>query len=573
MNCRKITFPTALILWTFLRTASGGQTTKAEDPTNCTLFVAPSTIPGAGLGIFTSIPREKNSIIGVGDVIIPLYDTAIESDLRQFDEYTWEGVEMGMSSDAEDGTNVYAFSPGLGAIINAHSALNNVYRMDHPMDTTLPHRSKYPTVGSMTPYWNTSTHAIRHIPANSELFKDYGEVWFTERTHLLGLVPLKKHYMRVTDVLQKMNVLFTKHGPMKEPLKKDLFHVATSFQSRLAKAFPALEEMDQVLQTGMVQHLQPKHQQPDLLTMPEARCLENLVPGVSSIEGAGRGAFARCDFQKGQVITGSPIIHISNKSHLDIFHPELLLERTDKSGVFGKQLLINYCWSHPRTSLLLCPYGAGVNLINHSKEQANVMIEWSPNGHLGHRDSSLKRSVSQMRNSMEPRLAFDFVALRDIREGEELFLDYGDDWIKAWNLHVAKWMPDTRSDYKTAAELNKLLNDSLIRTDEEQKRNPYPTNVQLVCHKNIQEKEYQPQNLTWDYFSNEIKCNVKDRVVNKENVTSYTVTIGKSKLTQVARSLIRFKDKKKSTDIHLTGAFRQPLSLPNHMLPTAWQNL
>jgi hypothetical protein len=38
-------------------------------------------------------------------------------------------------------------------------------------------------------------------------------------------------------------------------------------------------------------------------------------------------------------------------------------------------------------------------------------------------------------------LIMTFVATRDIQPGEEIFLDYGDSWEKAWNEHVEKWTP------------------------------------------------------------------------------------------------------------------------------------
>jgi hypothetical protein len=42
----------------------------------CTLFFAPSTIPGAGLGIFATVSKNQFEIIGHGDVLIPLLEMA-----------------------------------------------------------------------------------------------------------------------------------------------------------------------------------------------------------------------------------------------------------------------------------------------------------------------------------------------------------------------------------------------------------------------------------------------------------------------------------------------------------------
>ena len=41
---------------------------------SCELYLAKSTIPNAGLGIFTTVPRKRNDSIGNGDVCIPILD-------------------------------------------------------------------------------------------------------------------------------------------------------------------------------------------------------------------------------------------------------------------------------------------------------------------------------------------------------------------------------------------------------------------------------------------------------------------------------------------------------------------
>jgi SET domain-containing protein len=41
---------------------------------------------------------------------------------------------------------------------------------------------------------------------------------------------------------------------------------------------------------------------------------------------------------------------------------------------------------------------------------------------------------------------FEFVALRDIQEGEEILINYGQEWQDAWDAHVAKWTPPKYSE-------------------------------------------------------------------------------------------------------------------------------
>ena len=46
---------------------------KVDHPT-CRLFLAESTIPGAGLGIFTGIDLQPDEAVAEPDIIVPLYD-------------------------------------------------------------------------------------------------------------------------------------------------------------------------------------------------------------------------------------------------------------------------------------------------------------------------------------------------------------------------------------------------------------------------------------------------------------------------------------------------------------------
>ena len=36
-------------------------------------------------------------------------------------------------------------------------------------------------------------------------------------------------------------------------------------------------------------------------------------------------------------------------------------------------------------------------------------------------------------------LVFDLVATRDIAAGEEIYLDYGQEWEDAWNQYAESW--------------------------------------------------------------------------------------------------------------------------------------
>ena len=72
----------------------------------------------------------------------------------------------------------------------------------------------------------------------------------------------------------------------------------------------------------------------------------------------------------------------------------------------------------------------------------------------------------------------EVVATRAIAEGEELFMDYGPEWNEAWNEHVHTWSPPLGGDdyvYPQDMDLTQPL-----RTVEEQKANPYASNLMTV---------------------------------------------------------------------------------------------
>jgi hypothetical protein len=82
------------------------------------------------------------------------------------------------------------------------------------------------------------------------------------------------------------------------------------------------------------------------------------------------------------------------------------------------QLMLNYCFGHRHSSLLLSPYGVLNTVINHSKKRANIRIMWSKRG--TRHPEWLNQPVKEWGETTHAGLAFEFVATRDIREGDEV---------------------------------------------------------------------------------------------------------------------------------------------------------
>lgn len=60
---------------------------QQQQQQQCTLYMAQSTIPHAGLGIFTGIPRAPGETLGSGDVLIPVIDLWYHMDAPMSDEH------------------------------------------------------------------------------------------------------------------------------------------------------------------------------------------------------------------------------------------------------------------------------------------------------------------------------------------------------------------------------------------------------------------------------------------------------------------------------------------------------
>ena len=143
----------------------------------CGVWSAKSTIPGAGFGMFAGKDFSKGEeLLPSGDLVIPLVDMEIHhanaaNYVFLWDEYTWNGNEMGLGLEGTMKKEVYAASPGFGAAINCFIDLTNVIE-GNPIHTNIGelHRSKDPGVGGFSPYWNRKSLSSSPIKAGEELF-------------------------------------------------------------------------------------------------------------------------------------------------------------------------------------------------------------------------------------------------------------------------------------------------------------------------------------------------------------------------------------------------------------------
>ena len=96
--------------------------------------------------------------------------------------------------------------------------------------------------------------------------------------------------------------------------------------------------------------------------------------------------------------------------------------------VVGQEELLNFCFGHPDSPLLLLPYSPIVNFIKHDGKEPNAEIQWP--------DSKDWLDLHPLHVlEMSGQLMMEFVALRDITPGEEVVIDFGRAWEEAWKQH------------------------------------------------------------------------------------------------------------------------------------------
>ena len=162
-------------------------TAAQNNDTGCGLYLAPSTIPTAGLGVFTARPLHLRDLITpVGDVAIPIigkfwhYGGKLKGDnlFWPIKDYTWNAHKKGMqATEGFERLKVEVYCPGLDALPNCQLALVNMDKSTPQYDYGGLHRSRDVGAGAFSPYHNGTLRVTRDIPEGGELFAPYGDNW------------------------------------------------------------------------------------------------------------------------------------------------------------------------------------------------------------------------------------------------------------------------------------------------------------------------------------------------------------------------------------------------------------
>jgi SET domain len=413
-------------------------------------------------------------------------------------------------------------------------------------------------------------------------------------------------------------------------------------------------------------------------------CQDHLRPGRSTIHQAGRGAFAARDLPKGTIVGFAPLIHTGEHGRVlfDITYYDNVVNSDSTYGQEQEQqqqqqqerhaydLILNYSFGHANSTILLTPYGGMVNYINHapttlqqspasatttttsstststsssasntstSSITANVRIQWPDQELVSHKPDWLQKDTTFLRNVRKKiGLSLEYVALRDIKQGEEVFMDYGGDWETAWLQHVQQWQPvpdahlyvhstqftarvgegggGQQQHYPPTTDGNGVL---YFLTTTELESQPYPPNLHTLCLESFtrtttmpatsdpQQRQQQEAETFYVWIDPMLNthrrayCHVVARRVREllnggyeyeydidllwkltdaqakkssADTTAPTPSERWIRVFNVPFDGIGIYDKAFSTDWHLHNAFRHEIMIPDDMMPKSWQN-
>jgi hypothetical protein len=221
-----------------------------------------------------------------------------------------------------------------------------------------------------------------------------------------------------------------------------------------------------------------------------------------------------------------------------------------------------------------------------------------------HQPALLEMDFDKLKLQGKSRLAMDLIALRDIAPGEEVFVDYGDEWEAAWERHVQEWRPVLDAEkhmgrmesmnvptYPTAFELlehprqqPQILCNEMFLGDRwkrffqagkiDQFVTPKPGSVQgrtMYRYCDIMSSRHDEELDTMVYTAMMFNEGQRPITEGEETKTQYYVQFH-GHLTDVPKQAFMYIDPPFTTDHHLRNAFRHDARIPDDIFPEAWKN-
>jgi hypothetical protein len=588
--------------------AQNNKSINHDDPITCTTYLAPSSIPNAGLGLYTSVSIPAETQLSSPQVGILLQDPDFHNPSRNdnnantfnlLSNYVWSATPLTYGEhEVQHGESVCS---GIGMMANCHYGLINVeidskWKNRPELDGTDSHSvmsSTHLTLedvgrGSYSWHSNVQYKSLKGLEAGEEMFLSYGPQWYNNaEKEFGGYIPSKEHYEEADEMLTRFVEEFGKDNVV--AYEKMIRYTQ---DKRLKTALPdRVEDVEKAIKVGTARFSAiDSIRTPDWL-QENGRCLDNLVGGTSTIAQAGQGAFATKSITKGQVISTTPVVTL-DREHLKLFKEIQRKDGTVRRKHVGHQLLLNYCYGHPKSSLIFFPTSPSVSFINHAadRSKANAEIKWSDFSY--HKSEWINAPLAEIKKLQKTGLLFDIVATKEIERGDEILLYYGQEWEEKWTSHIANWessqkyLTDTL-DVDTIVDFNSIEKDEMIKTIDELEEEPLPEHIMTRCGFALPGDMKGDETVIKGYSAEDpifVPCEFLDveplegtdrylyraKVEHRSpqgDVTLYSVKYDSS------QNFMRYTDKPYVRDYYSKGAFRNEIGLSEGILPAHWLDL
>ena len=287
------------------------------------------------------------------------------------------------------------------------------------------------------------------------------------------------------------------------------------------------------------------------------------------------------------MVSPAPLVHVEDIDNMVMFI-EHVYDKTgelvpNRRGAYTWQLIVNYCFAHRSSTLLLCPYGLLSSLINHSKDNFNTKVTWSEDHRMRHPEW-FNMTLGEWTSEYHTGLQIDFVATRDIEPDEEILIDYGLLWQSSWDKHVKEFTFERyrSKHYMPAYELNELVFDYDFKLRTEKDREYELDGVQLYCR-----RWYLDERIFIEHALEVEGLHLYDQpcsIIRKMNNDSYVVRLSRliddndnlstSRESEKAvifwgipRDAFFFEDLPYTRDMHQEWTFRHPMMIPDEIFP------
>eukprot|EP00560_Eucampia_antarctica_P004260 CAMPEP_0197838076 /NCGR_PEP_ID=MMETSP1437-20131217/34196_1 /TAXON_ID=49252 ORGANISM="Eucampia antarctica, Strain CCMP1452" /NCGR_SAMPLE_ID=MMETSP1437 /ASSEMBLY_ACC=CAM_ASM_001096 /LENGTH=655 /DNA_ID=CAMNT_0043445605 /DNA_START=42 /DNA_END=2006 /DNA_ORIENTATION=- len=579
----------------------------------CGIYVAPSNILNAGLGTYVGVSMPGKFPLGAKMPVFPVVDK-VSAGRWDADDYTWDagGYDAEYETDSSGSSSVLVVNEGCMA--NFHPGLVN-FQTGTLSYTPLLDRRKDPGAGAFSDYVDFSFESMHEVKAGEEVFISYGETWFTERNYL-GIIPLSADYAEANEIASSLASFQQNEDgvTLSDKSLSDLLNVVKNKalqKEETRKVFTSITSADDirnvVSNNGTAETTATVKSQEWLEKY--GYCIDHIDSKRSTIEQAGQGAFARRYLPKDQIIIPAPLLNTWGRAEFD------LREYNMAGNINKKQLIYNYQFAHPESSILFFPTNSAV-LINHNSER---MFNGSPpNAELRWSTSSkkslyfLQRHLEDLKEEHYATMVLDIVATRDIQPNEEIFIDYGKDWEDAWNKHVLNFRSpcDDNHDCFRSSKIVASMNDDKFND----RYHSWSDDHFTVCHKTSMQMDddsliflmpkdsdktmYEHYGNTFTNFrhvefddegfdlafvaSNWGPCKIlrgdeSDGIFDVVYFTIETAADVNKKGSNTLRrtrtlpaSHIWFRNKPYRSDMHWEYAFRHEIKIPDSIFPSHW---